>query len=188
MVAPIVYFASWPWLWYDTVPRFREYLAFHLHHVYYNFEYLGTNYNKPPFPKTFPFAMLLLTAPVTTLALALIGVVSLLAGPRLAGVLAEKLVAARKKEGKELVLPPPPPVRIWQPAPIGLVEREQTRPTWANPTGGRTSRCLRTADGAEVPVAEPRSVVITGASRGLGFASAKSTLAPPPIMAACLPS
>ena len=136
VVAPIVYFASWPWLWYDTVPRFREYLAFHLHHVYYNFEYLGTNYNKPPFPRTFPFVMLLLTAPVTTMALALIGVVSLLAGPRLAGVLREKLVAARKETGNELVLPPPPPVRIWQPAPVGLVEREQTRPTWANPTGG----------------------------------------------------
>jgi hypothetical protein len=71
----VVYLALWPWMWFDTVARFREYVAFHVHHVYYNFEYLGTNYNKPPFPKSFVFVMTLLTVPTTTLLLALTGVV-----------------------------------------------------------------------------------------------------------------
>ena len=71
--APLIELAHWPWMWFHTVARFREYFGFHLHHVYYNMEYLGTNYNKPPFPVSFAFVMTLLTAPVTTLALALGG-------------------------------------------------------------------------------------------------------------------
>jgi hypothetical protein len=72
-----VYFVCWPWLWFDTVNHFREYAAFHLHHVYYNMEYLGRNYNKPPFPLSFPYVMTALTLPVTTLVLAVAGAVSL---------------------------------------------------------------------------------------------------------------
>ena len=75
LLSPLVYLACWPWLWFDTVARFAEYAAFHLHHVYYNMEYFGTNYNKPPFPLSFPYVMTLLTVPVTTLALALTGAV-----------------------------------------------------------------------------------------------------------------
>jgi hypothetical protein len=73
LIGPPVYWACWPWLWFDTVARFREYAAYHVHHVYYNMEYLGINYNKPPFPLAFPYVMTLLTLPVTTLALALGG-------------------------------------------------------------------------------------------------------------------
>ena len=61
-LGPVVYLACWPWLWFDTVARFREYVAFHVHHVYYNMEYLGRNYNKPPFPLSFPYVMDALTA------------------------------------------------------------------------------------------------------------------------------
>ncbi len=73
LLGPVVYLACWPWLWFNTVDRFREYLAFHLHHVYYNMEYFGVNYNKPPFPLSFPYVMTALTLPVTTLALAALG-------------------------------------------------------------------------------------------------------------------
>jgi hypothetical protein len=73
-----VFLACWPWLWFDTVNRFREYAAFHIHHVYYNMEYLGRNYNKPPFPLSFPYVMEALTLPATTLVLALAGAVLLL--------------------------------------------------------------------------------------------------------------
>jgi 4-amino-4-deoxy-L-arabinose transferase-like glycosyltransferase len=76
-LGPLVYLAAWPWLWFATASRFREYVAFHVHHVYYNMEYLGRNYNKPPFPLSFPYVMTALTAPVTTLALALVGAVTL---------------------------------------------------------------------------------------------------------------
>src|SRR5581483_5470215 len=77
LLGPIIYFACWPWLWFDTVNRFREYVAFHVHHTYYNMEYFGHNYNKPPFPISFPYVMTLLTMPVTTLALAVGGAVTL---------------------------------------------------------------------------------------------------------------
>ena len=73
LLGPIVQIGHWPWMWFDTVARFREYLAFHLHHVYYNMEFLGLNYNKPPFPMSYAWVMTLLTMPVTTLALAIGG-------------------------------------------------------------------------------------------------------------------
>ena len=77
VLGPLVEIAHWPWLWFDTVARLREYFAFHMHHVYYNMEYLGANYNKPPFPKLYPVVMTALTMPATTLALALGGAVAL---------------------------------------------------------------------------------------------------------------
>jgi 4-amino-4-deoxy-L-arabinose transferase-like glycosyltransferase len=82
VAGPLVFLACWPWLWFDTAHRFGEYAAFHLHHVYYNMEYLGRNYNKPPFPLSFPYVMTLLTAPVTTLALAIAGSVLLVRASR----------------------------------------------------------------------------------------------------------
>jgi 4-amino-4-deoxy-L-arabinose transferase-like glycosyltransferase len=76
-LGPLVLFASWPWLWHDTIRRFGAYLHFHLTHVHYNFEYLGTNYYHPPYPWHEPLGMLVLTAPVTLLALAAAGAVVL---------------------------------------------------------------------------------------------------------------
>ena len=73
-----VYLACWPWLWFDTVNRFRDYVAFHVHHVYYNMEYFHQNYNKPPFPLSFPYVMEALTLPVTTVVLGLTGALLLL--------------------------------------------------------------------------------------------------------------
>ena len=54
--------------------RFVSYVAFHLHHVHYNIEYLGVNYNRPPYPWHYVPVMTLLTVPVTTMALALLGI------------------------------------------------------------------------------------------------------------------
>ena len=82
LVGPLVYLACWPWLWFDTVHRFRDYVAFHLHHVFYNIEYLGKNYNKPPSPISFTYVMTALTIPVTTLALAIGGAAALISGWR----------------------------------------------------------------------------------------------------------
>jgi hypothetical protein len=75
-----VYYACWPWLWFDTVRHFRDYVAFHVGHVYYNMEYLGRNYNKPPFPLSFPYVMTALTVPVTTLVLAVGGALAMVRG------------------------------------------------------------------------------------------------------------
>jgi 4-amino-4-deoxy-L-arabinose transferase-like glycosyltransferase len=74
LLAPVATFALWPWLWHDTIARFRLYLSFHWNHVHYNFEYLGRNYNHPPYPWHEPLVMLLFTAPVVLLVLAAAGV------------------------------------------------------------------------------------------------------------------
>jgi hypothetical protein len=77
VISPLVLLVSWPWLWHDTLRRFGAYLDFHLTHVHYNFEYLGVNYNRPPYPWHEPLGMLVFTAPVVLLALAAAGAVIL---------------------------------------------------------------------------------------------------------------
>ena len=52
-----VLYLQWPWLWHDTTARFSGYLSYHLEHTFYNTEYLGKNYNLPPFPVEYPFAV-----------------------------------------------------------------------------------------------------------------------------------
>jgi hypothetical protein len=75
-VAPLVFYALWPWIWHDTFARLREYVAFHTGHEYYNMEFLGRTYWKPPMPRAYAWLMTLGTVPLVTLALALVGVVS----------------------------------------------------------------------------------------------------------------
>jgi dolichyl-phosphate-mannose-protein mannosyltransferase len=77
ILGPLVLFGLWPWLWHDTLRRFLAYLAFHRHHVHYSFEYLGRNYDHPPYPWHEPLGMLLFTAPVILLVLAAAGTILL---------------------------------------------------------------------------------------------------------------
>lgn len=77
VIGPLVFFASWPWLWHNPVARLGEYLRFHWTHVHYNFEYLGRNWNTPPYPWHEPLGLLVTTAPVVLLALAIAGAVVL---------------------------------------------------------------------------------------------------------------
>ncbi|HKE20329.1 MAG TPA: glycosyltransferase family 39 protein [Kofleriaceae bacterium] len=72
---PLVLVAVWPWLWFDTVHHVRDWISFHAHHVNYNFEYLGENYNHPPFPWHVVLVTTLVTTPVATLAAAALGAV-----------------------------------------------------------------------------------------------------------------
>ena len=72
-IGPIVFYAGWPWIWYDTVPRLREYVAFHMGHEYYNMEFLGQTYWKPPMPLGYAWVMTLGTVPGITLLLFAIG-------------------------------------------------------------------------------------------------------------------
>lgn len=72
-VGPLVLIAVWPWLWFDTLAHLRDWIAFHLRHVHYNFEYLGENWNASPYPWHVPIVTTVLTVPVVTLAAALIG-------------------------------------------------------------------------------------------------------------------
>jgi 4-amino-4-deoxy-L-arabinose transferase-like glycosyltransferase len=73
VVAPLVLIAIWPWMWFDTVTHVRDWLSFHFNHVHYNFEYLGDNWNAPPFPWHVAIVTTLFTLPLATLVAATLG-------------------------------------------------------------------------------------------------------------------
>jgi 4-amino-4-deoxy-L-arabinose transferase-like glycosyltransferase len=74
VLSPLVFYAGWPWIWHDTARRLAEYVAFHLGHEYYNMEFLGQTYWKPPMPRLYAWVMTLATVPGITLALFAVGV------------------------------------------------------------------------------------------------------------------
>ncbi len=73
LLAPLVAFVSWPWLWTAPVDRLGEYFAFHAKHSYYNMEFGGVNYNRPPMPIAYPFVMSLATVPLLVWVAAAVG-------------------------------------------------------------------------------------------------------------------
>jgi hypothetical protein len=73
VIGPLVFYALWPWIWFDTSERLAEYARFHLGHEYYNMEFLGTTYWKPPMPRLYAWVMTLATVPGITLLLFGIG-------------------------------------------------------------------------------------------------------------------
>jgi hypothetical protein len=75
LLAPLTVYCLWPWLWSDPLPRLAEYFAFHADHSYYNTEYFGVNYNRPPLPIAYPFVLTWATVPSALLLLALAGLV-----------------------------------------------------------------------------------------------------------------
>jgi hypothetical protein len=68
-IGPAVFLLSWPWLWNDTLPRIQEYVNFHVHHEYYNIEFLGRTYFGPPSPRSYLPVMVAATVPTVTLVL-----------------------------------------------------------------------------------------------------------------------
>jgi 4-amino-4-deoxy-L-arabinose transferase-like glycosyltransferase len=76
LLGPLLFYALWPWIWHDTVARLREYVAFHTGHEYYNMEFLGRTYWKPPMPRGYAWLMTLGTVPFVTLALAAVGAIA----------------------------------------------------------------------------------------------------------------
>ncbi len=70
---PLVMYSLWPWIWHDTLPRLRAYANFHLHHEYYNMEFFGQTYWKPPMPRLYAPVMTAATVPLITLVLFIIG-------------------------------------------------------------------------------------------------------------------
>jgi len=74
-VGPAVFLLLWPWLWNDTLPRIQEYVNFHLHHDYYNIEFLGVTYFGPPSPKSYMPVMIAATVPTVTLVLFAVGAI-----------------------------------------------------------------------------------------------------------------
>lgn len=67
ILGPILFHVLWPYHWYDTWPRVKWYLEFHLKHVHYFVWYFGQRLDEPPFPIEFPWVMTLVTVPATLL-------------------------------------------------------------------------------------------------------------------------
>jgi hypothetical protein len=74
VLGPLIAIVLWPWLWDDTFARIAEYFAFHREHSYYNMEFLGVNYNRPPLPLSYPFVMTWATVPSGLLLLSVVGI------------------------------------------------------------------------------------------------------------------
>jgi hypothetical protein len=64
-----VFYALWPWIWFDTAERLLEWVRFHVGHDYYNMEFLGRTYWKPPMPRLYAWVMTLATVPAILLVL-----------------------------------------------------------------------------------------------------------------------
>jgi hypothetical protein len=75
ILGPIVFLALWPYLWNDTLARIQWYVDFHVHHEYYNMEFLGRNYFGPPSPAGYLPLLVLATVPTITLVLFGVGAV-----------------------------------------------------------------------------------------------------------------
>ena len=67
LLGPLLLLASWPWLWHDTAARLGAYVAFHLEHENYSWQYLGVVLREPPFPVAYPFVVSALTVPAAVL-------------------------------------------------------------------------------------------------------------------------
>ncbi len=70
LLAPVVAFAIWPWLWHDTLARIHGYFLFIREHSHQGVWYFGKkwNFNGPPAPVTYPFVMAHLMTPLFHLA------------------------------------------------------------------------------------------------------------------------
>ncbi len=100
-IGPAVFYMGWPWIWHDTGKRLAAYAAFHMGHVYYNMEFLGHTYWKPPMPLGYAWVMTAATVPGITLVLFLIGLcASLLAayGKRLGAFVRRLGIEPRERD------------------------------------------------------------------------------------------
>lgn len=88
LVGPLVFIATWPWLWPDPFVRIGGYIGFHLRHEHYPILYFGELLTHPPFPIHFPFVMSAVTIPVPILVAMMVGFV-------LAAVVAARLLWGR---------------------------------------------------------------------------------------------
>ncbi len=79
VLGPLVFVATWPYLWHRTFERIGGYLQFHMRHEHYPISYFHELYVAPPFPVHFPVVMTAVTVPA---ALSFLGAVGLILAAR----------------------------------------------------------------------------------------------------------
>ena len=75
LIGPVVFVATWPYLWHETFLRIGTYIGFHLHHEHYPISYFHDLLVKPPFPWSFPVVMSAVTVPGPIFGLGCLGLV-----------------------------------------------------------------------------------------------------------------
>ncbi len=103
-LGPLVFYATWPWIWHDTGARLAKYVSFHVGHVYYNMEFLGQTYFEAPMPLGYAWLMTFGTVPAITLTLFVIGL-AIWAWPRGGQKLFRRLYSPAPKTSVEASLP-----------------------------------------------------------------------------------
>lgn len=73
VVGPLVFVATWPWLWHDTVRHAVGYFRFHFTHYPVAVTYFGRNYSYAPWH--YPFVMTGITTPPSLLVMGVAGLV-----------------------------------------------------------------------------------------------------------------
>ena len=73
-VGVLIFFAGWPWLWFDPLDRIGEYLGRTTERAVLYVEYFGVKYADRDLPWHYPWFMFLTTIPVGLLVLSFIGV------------------------------------------------------------------------------------------------------------------
>ncbi len=102
LLGPVVFFLSWPWMWFDIVGRVNSYVAFHLNHYGIYFLYFGRVFEKDPFaPWHASVVMAFTTIPLATSFLAIFG--TLRALPELLSRLLGVKVSAQRGNEADLV-------------------------------------------------------------------------------------
>ncbi len=72
-LGPLSFWASWPWLWHDSLARLAAYLRFHSKHWQIGVTYFGRSY--APAPWHYPAVMTFITVPLATIGAAVAGVI-----------------------------------------------------------------------------------------------------------------
>jgi hypothetical protein len=99
-IGPVVFYLGWPWIWFDTGRRLSEYVGFHVNHDYYNIEFLGVTYFRPPMPRLYAWVMTIATVPTITLVLFVLGLVKSALDLPLAGTLRKRTPLERTALGR----------------------------------------------------------------------------------------
>lgn len=73
VTASIIFFAGWPYLWFDPIPNVLEYLGRTTNRASISVWYLGQKYADKQVPWHYPFVMFAVTVPVVLHAFGLIG-------------------------------------------------------------------------------------------------------------------
>lgn len=74
MVGLILFFAAWPWLWYDTGNRLARYFATATERAVIRTQYFGTVYDDRAAPWHYPYFYFVATIPIGLLALGIVGI------------------------------------------------------------------------------------------------------------------